>query len=745
MTVSEILSNIIDYIKTGIPNNVKSANVRALLTGITKRMDVQEVGRLRIVKAPSNTSIDLEVGDRVTGIVEDTFIQGAIYLGGSINLLSSFFIITNTGGTSNPRENTYPTVQDMLDDQANQTEGLYQQVNDASDDPTVSEGKAIYVYLGTTDEDLDDYIRLSDAEVNAIEYSNHRTFTVKDLAESIIAVCPIGNILIKKNASNKVVGLLFDSKYTQFLDRNKTDLDAGDAVYIQLDNKTQLKRAIFKVTSIDYSDGTDTYYIATVTAIEASANFEVGDLVEVFVRNDNNTGSGGTSLPDLQAPYTTALVFDRNRISTFGDATDNSHDQTGAITLTYDFTNAVEGVVRTLQINSNGDDIVLPTQQNKTGFININSNTLADVSGNKLSLQSGKSYLLLFFHTNGYVNCVVIDAEYIETDLTPPTFSTAPNALEITSTSFDVQSQLNENGNVYLVVVADGATAPTSIEVKAGTGSSGSGEIANGSASDIGTGTTISITLLTDNTAYDVYVVAEDTLGNLQASPTLLNVSTLEISGGDISVYRFQDNVNDSVGTNNGTATAIAYVAGKINKAAVFNGSTSRVVIPDADNLSFGSGPYTISGWYTFTTKVASQWLLSKRGSADNKEYNFLYDASNLLIWAAIDESNGGNRRTQATFNPVIDTWYHFAVTCAGGTAQPKLYINGVDLGVASNTGTYVNMQNGNSDLALGTQSWNLGTSNHHGKQDSVRFKDIELSPAEVTDLYNLENAGTEV
>ena len=193
MTVQEIKSNILKWIKTGVPKNVKSANVRTLLTWITKRIDVQETGRLRIVKFSGNTSIDLEISDRVTGIVEDTFIQNAIYLGGNINLLTSFFVFSATSGNNTDTENTYQNINgtsQLLDDQENQTQGRLQFVIDASDDPTVESGNAVYYFLGSENASISDYIKLSNDEVAGINPTTAATTTSQVTTESTFEVFP---------------------------------------------------------------------------------------------------------------------------------------------------------------------------------------------------------------------------------------------------------------------------------------------------------------------------------------------------------------------------------------------------------------------------------------------------------------------------------------------------------------------------------------------------------------------------
>ncbi|AVR43784.1 hypothetical protein C7S20_00020 [Christiangramia fulva] len=101
MTIADIKAKITAWIRTGIPNNVKSSNVRTLLSWLAIRVDVQETGRLRIIKISGNTSEDLQKGDKVTGIVEDTFMFNGVYLGGDINLLSSYSV------------NNYATIADL--------------------------------------------------------------------------------------------------------------------------------------------------------------------------------------------------------------------------------------------------------------------------------------------------------------------------------------------------------------------------------------------------------------------------------------------------------------------------------------------------------------------------------------------------------------------------------------------------------------------------------------------------------
>ncbi|HID30500.1 MAG TPA: LamG domain-containing protein, partial [Desulfobacterales bacterium] len=114
--------------------------------------------------------------------------------------------------------------------------------------------------------------------------------------------------------------------------------------------------------------------------------------------------------------------------------------------------------------------------------------------------------------------------------LTPPIFSVGyPSTANVGNTSLDLLAQIDEDGIAYYVVLSDGAAPPTSVEVKAGTGSGGTTALVFGSvvltAATVGSGT---ISGLTTQTAYDIYVVAEDdeSAPNIQSSPTIVDVTT---------------------------------------------------------------------------------------------------------------------------------------------------------------------------------------------------------------------------
>jgi len=125
-------------------------------------------------------------------------------------------------------------------------------------------------------------------------------------------------------------------------------------------------------------------------------------------------------------------------------------------------------------------------------------------------------------------------------DITPPVFSTGyPSVVNVGGTSFDLQVKIDEGGKAYYVVLSDGATAPISAEVKAGTGSGGVSSVKSGNLSlTTNTEGSVTITGLSSDTAYNIYVVADDdeSTPNLQTSPTKIDVTTSDITAPTVTI-----------------------------------------------------------------------------------------------------------------------------------------------------------------------------------------------------------------
>ena len=117
-------------------------------------------------------------------------------------------------------------------------------------------------------------------------------------------------------------------------------------------------------------------------------------------------------------------------------------------------------------------------------------------------------------------------------DITAPVWTgTYPKVSGIANTDFDLLVNLDEIGNAYYVVLANGSAVPSVAEVK---GATAAGLVSSGNISVTTASTEFSgnISSLTPGTTYDVYVVAEDdeTVPNTQATvAAIADVTTTNI------------------------------------------------------------------------------------------------------------------------------------------------------------------------------------------------------------------------
>ncbi|HAT09221.1 MAG TPA: hypothetical protein DCS97_01180, partial [Planctomycetes bacterium] len=118
-------------------------------------------------------------------------------------------------------------------------------------------------------------------------------------------------------------------------------------------------------------------------------------------------------------------------------------------------------------------------------------------------------------------------------DTTAPAWiATWPTVNSITSSGFTVRAKTNEVGTAYYVVVASAAAAPSSAQVKAGVAYGGVTIVASGSLTlAANTEATKAVGGLVANTAYAVYVVAQDGVPNLQAAPIKVTAATAAVVG----------------------------------------------------------------------------------------------------------------------------------------------------------------------------------------------------------------------
>ncbi|UXX79317.1 Ig-like domain-containing protein [Reichenbachiella carrageenanivorans] len=188
-------------------------------------------------------------------------------------------------------------------------------------------------------------------------------------------------------------------------------------------------------------------------------------------------------------------------------------------------------------------------------------------------------------------------------DVTEPGYETTfPLVDNIVADGFDVFSDLTENGTTYYVVLASGAAVPSSAEVRAGTGSSGTGQLAAGHLVDNGSGSGTMVSGLATGLSYDLYFVGEDLTGNLLASPTVKTVTTIavDVTSPTLTVSLLEtkhDYLNFDIYTDE--EASVNYVM-LPSGATIPNGTQIQAGTDGDDNPAIYSNFYSgINGFYT--------------------------------------------------------------------------------------------------------------------------------------------------
>ena len=168
---------------------------------------------------------------------------------------------------------------------------------------------------------------------------------------------------------------------------------------------------------------------------------------------------------------------------------------------------------------------------------------------------------------------------------------------------------------------------------------------------------------------------------------------------GDVSVQRFSPF--------NPTAS---YTPSTDGGSGFFDGTGDYLTAPDNIAFEFGSGNFTIEGWFYLTGGNSTFRTLVAKSSRDDPsgEGSFVVQISNAnKLQMLFDNVTGGGWviDVQGTTNVVLNTWYHFAVVRNGNVFTA--YLNGVSEVTATNSLTLVDNA---QVLTIGALGYTSGT-----------------------------------
>lgn len=214
-----------------------------------------------------------------------------------------------------------------------------------------------------------------------------------------------------------------------------------------------------------------------------------------------------------------------------------------------------------------------------------------------------------------------------------------------------------------------------------------------------------------------------------ECEPTSIvdNINPFE-DGSLKALYKFDGDATDATGVYNGISTDVTYASGKFGNCAVFNGSSSKVLLSSNSMGWSGNIPVSFSAWIKPTSTANFQILSFLDGVVSyNNKWVFYTDANSKLIMSQYGGTVIGNATIQA------NVWTHVTMTRNHLTGYYSLYINGNLDKYSLPTEAFAGL---GSTLAI-----HIGTNNYgtyaNGSIDQVRIFNKALTPMEVASLYN--------
>jgi hypothetical protein len=699
---------------------------------------------------------------------------------------------------TNPVENTYSDIASMLADQSNQTTNYFNYVVDASSDPNVLSGDAYYEKqtLSTTTLSTD-YRLLSDTEVTIIQDSNsYRVFRIETIQDDGTPLTSVGGGKISfEYSGTDVTAILFNQRYTDAIAEFY-----GKDVNVRFYNRTTRKYQTEAVASTAWTTVNTDYYRAEVTGTNIQiADLTVNDRVEFFIV-EAAAGGGDVSqksgdvitagmIPVFSADKEISGTTDiQSNAITGGQTVETAKNKirlsaaAGTVYLEVDEGNAVVKV-------SGADAIETVAVRTPTGTgtkVFLDDGTLVETStlgssipasdtGTTITFTEDTLYNEATYLTSGNLTlsltgavkgtyCAVYCNGYTPT-ISGEDYFVSSGALD--ADALNILSFYYDGTKIYLNIGnVDTLTAPTLV-LTAGdteidvdwTAITNADNYVIERATDSGFTTalteiyngallTYTDTGLTNGTTYYYRGKAQGS-GLIESAwsvtvsetPSVVNPYLANL----VASYNLNSDATDYTGNNDGTAANMTYSTAKVSNGGVFNGTTANITIADSTDFEFTDGAgtdtaFSISLWVKWD--ALSGYLMDKSTSC----WRFYIIGGDLSFFLYDSGAAAAIKVNYATASLSTGAWYHIVVTYDGSetAAGLTMYVNGSDVGNNTSFGTYNGTGQSAVEPTLGSQFNDVNFLD--GMLDEVHFwKNRELTPSEVSDIYTLENAGTSI
>lgn len=151
--------------------------------------------------------------------------------------------------------------------------------------------------------------------------------------------------------------------------------------------------------------------------------------------------------------------------------------------------------------------------------------------------------------------------------------------------------------------------------------------------------------------------------------------------------------------------------------SGLFDGTGDYLSIPTSADFAFGSGAFTIEGYFYFSSVAGEKGLISSFTA--NEGWNIRYSASNGGIRSVFVVSAGVFDATNIAWVPVVNTWYHLAFVRQGNSYY--VFVNGTQIGTTFTFVNAITIPNSNVACTVGT-SQTVPSSDFNGHIDDLRI-----------------------
>ena len=211
---------------------------------------------------------------------------------------------------------------------------------------------------------------------------------------------------------------------------------------------------------------------------------------------------------------------------------------------------------------------------------------------------------------------------------------------------------------------------------------------------------------------------------------------------GAVAWWSAEGNAGDVVSTNYGNLTNVAFTAGKVGQAFVFNGSNSVVTVPHSPALRF-TNELTIEFWVKRQRLDFLDFIVEKGGDWTRPDDNYTASLHYAPYNHCLTFTFAGGWRGAGS---VADTnWHHCAITARKGEIDPTFYIDGVQQPVTVRQGgSTINLAPSARELHIGAQVDLVSGLKYYGQAiiDELTLYSRILTPAEVQAIYAASSGG---